>query len=72
MIINNPIDKLPRNDDGGTGKTASLRAHINAMCAHCMGCTPGHMERGFREAIRGCTAPQCPLWPVRPYQEKRS
>lgn len=59
----NPVAKI-----AGKGNTGSLRAHINAMCAHCMGCTAEHMERGFRAQIRACTAPACPLWPVRPYQ----
>jgi len=59
----NPVARI-----AGLGKTPSLRAHIDAKCAECMGCTPDHLERGFREQIRACTAPACPLWPVRPYQ----
>lgn len=59
----NPVKKI-----AGKGKTPSLRNHINAMCAHCMGCTATHIETGFRDAVRACSAPQCPLHPVRPYQ----
>ncbi len=45
-------------------------AAIKAMCANCMGCTLEHLEPGYRDSIRNCTAPQCPLYPFRPYQEK--
>ena len=47
----------------------SLRDRIDAMCAHCMGCTHDPREPGFLQAVRGCTAPDCPLYPVRPYQK---
>ena len=55
-----------------TRKTA-----IFAMCAHCMGCTAteqgngqeDHLEPCFRIEIRNCTAPGCPLFHFRPYQE---
>jgi len=43
---------------------------IKAMCAHCIGCTETHLERGFKEAIRDCTAKCCPLHRYRPYQSK--
>ncbi len=51
---------------------------INAMCAHCMGCTSSeqgypsgdHLEAGFRTEICNCSAPACPLWDFRPYQVK--
>ena len=66
MAEYNPIKKLNKT------KNHSLRAHINAMCAHCMGCTMDHMEPGFSQEIRNCTAPNCPLYAVRPYQEKRA
>ena len=56
--------------DRNLGNTTSLRTALNAMCAHCMGCTEGYMEPGFREEIRNCTAPKCPLWHFRPYQQK--
>lgn len=41
---------------------------IKAKCAECMGCTADHVERGFRELIRACTAQVCPLHSFRPYQ----
>lgn len=58
-----------------TRKTA-----INAMCAYCMGCTSveqgngqeDHLERGFRNEIKHCTSPACPLFDFRPYQDKKS
>lgn len=59
----NPIVRL-----AAMGEKVSLRAHINAKCSECMGCTTDHIESGFRAAIRACSAPACPLWPVRPYQ----
>ena len=43
---------------------------IKAMCAHCVGCTPKHLERGFRDDIRNCPATTCPLHQFRPYQTK--
>lgn len=44
---------------------------INAMCAHCMGCTADHIESGFRKAICDCTSTKCPLFSYRPYQIKK-
>ena len=41
---------------------------IKAMCAHCMGCTETHLERGFKESIRECNATTCPLYRYRPYR----
>lgn len=41
---------------------------IKAMCAHCVGCTETHLERGFKESIRACAASKCPLYHHRPYQ----
>lgn len=61
----NPVARL-----AAMGEKPGLRACINAMCAHCMGCTADHLEPGFRAQIRACTAPACPLHPVRPYQAK--
>ena len=43
-----------------TGK-ASLRGAIKAQCLECMGWSRGD--------VRECTAPACPLWLYRPYQE---
>jgi len=64
--IHNPMDKLPAE-----GRSPSLRLHIDAMCAHCMGCMRGYQEPGFRDQIRDCSAPDCPLWPIRPYQNTK-
>jgi hypothetical protein len=47
----------------------SRKGAIEAMCALCMGCTKDHLEEGFKGEIRNCTAPHCPLHPLRPYQE---
>ena len=43
---------------------------IKAMCAHCMGCTETHLERGFRDSIRDCTNKACPLYRYRPFRPK--
>lgn len=60
--ITNPILKY---------KSVPTRGNaIKAMCAHCMGCTKDHAEPGFREAIRDCTSPDCPLYAFRPYRNK--
>jgi hypothetical protein len=52
------------------------QAAMNAMCAHCMGCTAKEqgfreedwIEPGFRKQIRNCSSFGCPLRPFRPYQ----
>ena len=41
---------------------------IAAMCASCMGCTKDHIEEGFKNEIRNCSAPHCPLYLFRPYK----
>ena len=41
----------------------SLRAAINAFCVECMGFDASE--------VRHCTAPACPLFAVRPGQEKK-
>jgi len=46
----------------------SRKRAIEAKCAECMGCTEDHLEEGFKREIRNCTAPHCPLYPLRPYQ----
>ncbi len=53
-------------------KKRTRQRAIKAMCAHCMGCTKDHIEPGFRECIRNCTAPNCPLYFYRPYQDKET
>ena len=62
-IITNPIIKAQQ-------KPKSMRAAINAKCAECMGCTINETEPGFRSMIRDCTAGDCPLYNLRPYQVK--
>lgn len=42
---------------------------INAMCAHCVGCTESHLEAGFRQLISGCSSYRCPVYDYRPYAE---
>ena len=49
----NPVEKWEEN------KT-SLRLSINAFCYQCIG--------EVKEEIRNCTAYDCPLFVVRPYQ----
>jgi len=46
----------------------SRKRAIEAKCAECMGCTEDHLEEEFKREIRNCTAPHCPLYPLRPYQ----
>lgn len=60
----NPIVRLANS------KVRSLRASINAMCAHCMGCTYEEISPGFANEVKNCTANNCPLFKVRPYQDK--
>ena len=44
----------------------SLRKAITAFCYRCMG---GDGEPGVRDHVRNCTAPSCPLFKVRPWQD---
>jgi hypothetical protein len=61
-----------------TNGKKSMRAAVNAMCSHCMGCTAKEqgysdedwIEPGFRKLIRNCTSTGCPLWEFRPYRGK--
>ena len=53
----NPIERSNANP-------TSLRLAINAMCFECLGKT------GSAQEIRDCTAKNCPLYKVRPYQTK--
>ena len=42
---------------------------IGAFCFHCMGGTKDYMpDPGWKQMIRSCTAPDCPLYPHRPYR----
>ena len=65
LIENNPIRQFVANPD-------SRVAAIKAKCAECMGCTPDHMERGFRASISSCSSYSCPLHRFRPYQREKS
>ena len=65
LIENNPIRQFVTNPN-------SRVAAIKAKCAECMGCTPDHMERGFRASISSCSSYSCPLHRFRPYQREKS
>ena len=65
LIENNPIRQFVANPN-------SRVAAIKAKCAECMGCTPDHMERGFRASISSCSSYSCPLHRFRPYQREKS
>lgn len=45
-------------------------AAIKAKCCECVGCTPSHLEPGFRQTIRECASFSCPLHLFRPFQTK--
>ena len=65
MRRSNPIQQFEMNP--------SSRAYgIKAKCAECVGCTPDHLEIGFKESISCCSACACPLHRFRPYQAKKS
>ena len=65
LIENNPIRQFVTNPN-------SRVAAIKAKCAECMGCTPDHMEWGFRASISSCSSYSCPLHRFRPYQREKS
>lgn len=46
-------------------KKPSLRAAINAMCKECLYDPIGGVGN-WRQQVTNCTAPKCPLYPVRP------
>jgi len=51
----------------------SSRAYaVKAKCAECVGCTPNHIEKGFKESISSCSSYSCPLHRFRPYQREKS
>jgi len=65
MKRSNPIRQFHMN--------VSSRAYaIKAKCAECVGCTPNHIEKGFKESISSCSSYSCPLHRFRPYQAKKS
>jgi hypothetical protein len=57
------FNPIKRARDRRTRKNA-----INAMCAHCVGCTEISLEQGFKDTIKACTSVECPLYRYRPYQ----
>jgi hypothetical protein len=61
----NPILRYMKNP-------SSRKLAINAKCAECFGCTPDHLEKGFRESISSCSSESCPLHRFRPYQANKS
>lgn len=61
----NPILRYQNNLD-------SRAAAIHAKCADCVGCTPNHLEKGFKESISSCTSYSCSLYRFRPYQREKS
>ena len=53
-------------------KPTSRVAAIKAKCAECVGCSPDHLEKGFKESISSCSSYSCPLHRFRPYQANKS
>jgi hypothetical protein len=45
---------------------------MKAKCAECVGCTPDHLEKGFKDSISSCSSYSCPLHGFRPYQAEKS
>ena len=45
---------------------------VKAKCAECVGCTPNHLEKGYKESISSCSSYSCPLHRFRPYQQEKS
>ncbi len=54
----NPIEKAKLHPKSKT-------MAIKAMCAYCM----GFPDPGWRNQVKECTSPGCPLWTHRPYQQ---
>ena len=49
-------------------KPTSLRLAINGKCFDCVGCG---FDPKSHDEIRNCQITDCPLWNVRPYQNKK-
>ena len=65
MRNSNPIQQFINN--------STSRAYaIRAKCAECVGCTPNHIEKGFKESISSCSSYSCPLHRFRPYKRETS
>jgi len=60
--FNNKLDKWEKSEK------SSRSLAIHAFCTGCVGCTADNNESGYQEYIRGCTAPDCPLYNFRPYK----
>ena len=56
--VMDPVEKAKRNP-------GSRQLAIAAFCCQCMG---GPAEPGYRNHIRSCTSPACPLFGFRPYK----
>ena len=57
----NPIQRAKEDPN-------SLRKAITGKCYECVGMGE---DANFRETIKTCTSFSCPLYPVRPYQNKK-
>lgn len=60
LVRLDPIEKARRNP-------TSLRA---ACTAKCWSCVNGDADPNPRERIRNCGVTKCPLYAVRPYQQR--
>ena len=65
MRNSNPIQQFTNN-------SGSRAYAMKAKCAECVGCTPNHLEKGFKESISSCSSYSCPLHELRPYQAAKS
>jgi hypothetical protein len=65
MSNSNPINQFHSN-------SMSRAYAVKAKCAECVGGTPNHLERGFKESISSCSSYTCPLHRFRPYQREKS
>ncbi len=65
MNNSNPIKQFHRN-------SMSRAYAVKAKCAECVGCTPNHLEKGFKASILSCSSYSCPLHGFRPYQREQS
>lgn len=64
--------------DGPTGKTpheealARPQSRVLAIRAKCWDCEGGDADPGWKQRVRDCVVPGCPLWHVRPYRGRGS
>ena len=48
---------------------SSRKMAIHAFCFHCVGGTEEELpDPGWKDLIRTCTSPKCPLYLYRPYR----